>query len=226
MCPRSSNQEPNFPGLCVGHCDARAQRCIEPLPSRSVPYHPAPVDAERVAATSHGDSMAQAFDVITEFKKMLTNLDACIEIALAHAKAKSFEPSVLVNARLAPDMYPFVKQVQSCCDSAKFAAARLAGKDPPVHPDTEQTVDELRARLKTVVTYLEGFKDSDFNGFEKRMVALPFMAGKGVLGSDYLNELAIPNFYFHVTTAYAILRHNGAPVGKMNYIGSMNLKDL
>lgn len=170
--------------------------------------------------------MAQAFTVITEFKKMLTNLDGCIALALEHAKTKSFEPSVLATARLAPDMYPLTKQVQSCCDTAKFAASYLSGKEAPVHADTETTLDELRARIKTAVAYLEGFKESDFTTADTRLVAIRWMPGKALVGSDYLNELAIPNFYFHLTTAYAILRHNGAAIGKQNYIGSLSFKDL
>ncbi len=170
--------------------------------------------------------MAQAFAVVTEFKKMLTNLDACIELGLAHAKAKSFEPDVLVSARLAPDMYPFKNQVQSCCDSAKFAAAYLSGKEAPAHPDTETTIDQLRARIKTAVAYLDGFKESDFATADTRLVAIKWMPGKALVGSEYLNALAIPNFYFHLTTAYAILRHNGVAVGKQNFIGSLSFKDL
>jgi len=163
---------------------------------------------------------------IPQFKKMLTNLDKWIEKAVAHAKAKAFDPNVFVTSRLAPDQYPFVRQVQSACDSAKFPAARIAAKEPPKHPDTEQTIEELRARIATVLAYLDTFKPADFEGAEKRIVPLSFMPGKGLAASDYLFEMALPNFYFHVTTAYAILRHNGVDVGKQDYIGSLNLKDV
>lgn len=162
---------------------------------------------------------------VPQLKKMLNNLDKWLEAAVAFAQKKSFDPNTLLAARLAPDQYPLTRQVQSACDSAKFAAARLTGKEPPKHPDTEQTMDELRARVRTVVTYLEGFKPADFEGAEKRHVDLPFMEGKMMLGSDYLCEMALPNFYFHVTTAYSILRHNGVDLGKRDFMGSLNVKD-
>jgi hypothetical protein len=170
-------------------------------------------------------SSLSAFAAVTQCKKMLSNLDRWIDKGTAIAKAKSFEPNVLASARLAPDQYPLVRQVQSACDSAKSGAARLAGKEPPKHPDTETTIDELHARIKTVGAYLETFKAEDFNGAAERRIALPFMEGKAILGSDYIVELMMPNFYFHITHAYAILRHNGVDVGKMDYLGSINVFD-
>ncbi len=166
-----------------------------------------------------------AYDSILELKKMLNNLDTWLEKAIGHAKAKSFDPAIYLAARLAPDQYPLVRQVQSSCDNAKFAAARLSGKEAPKHPDTEQTMDEIRARIRSCTTYLDTFKSADFDGAEKRPVELSFMPGKVISGSDYLTEMALPNFYFHVVTAYSILRHNGVPVGKSDFIGSLNLKD-
>ncbi len=166
-----------------------------------------------------------AFNAVSQCKKMLANLDRWIEKGVAHAKAKSFEPNVLLTLRLAPDQYPLVRQVQSACDSAKAGAARLAGKEPPKHPDTETTVDELRARLRTVITYLETFKAEDFAGAAERKIELPFMEGKAILGEDYVFEMMQPNFYFHTTTAYAILRHNGVDLGKRDYIASLNVFD-
>src|SRR4051812_17990863 len=163
---------------------------------------------------------------VPQFKQMLTNLDGWLATATEHAKKKNFDVNVLASARLAPDQYPLTRQVQSACDSAKFAAARLTGKEPPKHPDTEQTIDELRARIASVLAYLETFSAADFNGADKRMVKLGFMEGKGLNAGDYLNELSLPNFYFHLTTAYAILRHNGVDLGKTDYIGSMNIKDM
>ena len=162
---------------------------------------------------------------VPQFQKMLSNADKWLESAIAYAQKKSFDPNVLVNARLAPDQYPLVKQVQSFCDNAKFACARLAGKDPPAHPDTEQTMDELRARLRTCLGYLETFKPADFDGAETRSIELSFLEGKTMTGTDYLLEMVVPNFYFHVVTAYSILRHNGVDLGKMNYIGSLKLHD-
>ncbi len=164
------------------------------------------------------------YAAIPQMKKMLVNLDAWIEKGVDHAKKKAFEPGVLVTTRLAPDMYPLVRQVQSACDAAKFAAARLAGKEAPKHEDKETTIEELRARIKTVIAYLGGFTAADFKDAEARRIELPFMPGVPLTGEQYLFEMAQPNFYFHVTTAYAILRHSGVDVGKMDYIGSLGAK--
>jgi hypothetical protein len=169
--------------------------------------------------------MSFAFASILQMKKMLTNLDKWVDTSVEHAKKKSFEPNTLLTFRLAPDQYPLVRQVQSACDSAKAGAARLAGKEPPKHPDTEQTVDEIHARIRTVVAYLETFKEEDFAKADARPIVLPFLEGKTILGADYVTEMMLPNFYFHVTTAYAILRHNGVDLGKMAFIGSLNLRD-
>jgi hypothetical protein len=170
--------------------------------------------------------MSYVFESITEFKKMLANLDGWLRKAEAHAKAKPFDPNVLLVARLAPDQYPLVRQVQSACDNAKFAAARLAGKEAPKHPDTEQTVDELHARIASVSEWLAGFTARDFEGADSRTVKLSWLEGKGIAGKDYLLEMAAPNFFFHVVHAYAILRHNGVPLGKSDYLGSLTLRDL
>ena len=168
--------------------------------------------------------MSFAHGSILEMNKMLGNLELWLEKGAAHGKAKSFDPSVLLTARLAPDQYPLLKQVQSICDNAKFAAARLTGKEPPKHPDTEQTLDDLRARIATCKAYLATFKPADFVGAETRVVKLPFLEGKVLSGEDYLLEMALPNFFFHLTTAYSILRHNGIDVGKMDFIGSINAR--
>jgi hypothetical protein len=163
---------------------------------------------------------------IPQFRKMLKNLDKWLEAAEAHAKAKSFDSSVLVNARLAPDQYPLVRQVQSACDAAKFTASRLAGKEAPKHPDTETTMEELRARIRASTEYLGTITEKDFVGAETRQVTLPFFPeGKFVTGAEYVTALATPNFYFHLTTAYSILRHNGVAVGKTDYIGSVDMRD-
>lgn len=162
---------------------------------------------------------------IPQMSKMLSNLNRWLDKAVAHAESKKFDPAVLLSARLAPDQYPLLKQIQAACDSAKSAAAHLSGQTQPKHPDTEQTWDEIRARITTVLAYLETFKPADFEGAEKRPVALPFMPGKLVLGADYLNEMALPNFYFHITTAYSILRQNGVGVGKYDFIGSVKSRD-
>jgi hypothetical protein len=157
---------------------------------------------------------------------MLKNLEQWLDAAVAHAQKKSFDPAVFLHARLAPDQYPLVRQVQSACDTAKFLAARLTGKEAPKHPDTEQTMDELKTRIQSVVGYLETFRPEDFTGAEERHILLPFAPGKAALGRDYLIEMATPNFYFHVTTAYAILRHNGVALGKRDFMGSVSMRDV
>jgi hypothetical protein len=178
------------------------------------------------SAPPEDNAMTNTFSSISQFKKMLSNLDGWLRKGEAYAKAKSFDPNVLLAARLAPDQFPLVRQVQSSCDTAKFAAARLSGKDAPKHPDTEQTVEDLHARLASVDSYLATFTAKDFEGADTRLVKLTFMEGKGLLGSDYLTEMAGPNFFFHVTHTYAILRHNGVDLGKADYLGSLNLRDM
>ncbi len=152
------------------------------------------------------------------FTKLLSNVGKWLDKAAAHADAKKFDIDVLANARLAPDQYSFVRQIQSACDQAKYTVAKLTGKEPPSHPDTEKTMAEIRQRIRTVVDYLATFKREDFNGAEERACSHGWMGGKSLRGDDYLNHLALPNFHFHLTTAYDILRHNGVDLGKMDYL--------
>lgn len=162
---------------------------------------------------------------VPQFKKMLNNLDKWLDAAVAHATKKSFDPAVLLTSRLAPDQYALTRQIQACCDAAKFATARLAGKEAPKHPDTETTLDELRARIRSTLEFLDTVTEADFADAKGRVIELPFMPGKALVAADYLNEMSLPNFYFHVTTAFAILRHNGVDIGKPAFIGSLNLRD-
>lgn len=164
-------------------------------------------------------------ETITQFAKMLRNVDRWLEAGSTQAEAKKFDPDVLALARLAPDQYELIRQVQSACDSAKFAAAYLSGQKAPSHPDTEKKLSDLRARIDTCVRYLESVKPAEYAGAAERRVAPPWLQGKWFHGKDYLAQVAIPNFYFHVTTAYAILRHNGVQLGKMDYIGSLPVQD-
>ncbi|MCW5893013.1 MAG: DUF1993 domain-containing protein [bacterium] len=166
-----------------------------------------------------------ATDTIPQFAKMLGNLDAWLAKAVAFAEQRKFPPDVLAQARLAPDQYELARQVQSACDAAKFAAAYLSGEAAPSHPDTETTVTELRARVATCLAYLRGVGAEQLAGFATRRVAPPWLQGKWMRGDRYLTEVAIPNFYFHVTTAYAILRHNGVELGKMDYIGGLPIEE-
>jgi hypothetical protein len=158
---------------------------------------------------------------VPQFKKMLENLDKWLAKATEHAKKKNADPNEFLKARLVIDQYPLVRQVQSACDAAKFCCARLTAKEAPKHPDTETTMEELHARIRACVAYLDTFKPGDFEGSEKRAIDLPFLEGKKVSGQNYVCELVLPNFYFHVTTAYAILRTNGVDVGKMDFIGGI-----
>jgi hypothetical protein len=163
---------------------------------------------------------------VPQMKKMLGNLDRWLDAAIKYAGERKFEPNTLMQARLFPDQYPLVRQLQSACDAAKFAGARVAAKEAPKHPDTETTLEEIRPRIKAVIAFLDTIKESDFAGADKRVVPLTFMEGKGLTATDYVNELQIPNFYFHINMAYAILRHNGVPLGKTDYIGSLDIRDL
>lgn len=164
-------------------------------------------------------------DAIRSFAKTLRNLEQWMEKATAFAKAKAFDVDVLAQARLAPDQFGFVQQVQSACDQAKYAAAYLGGKPAPSHPDTEKTFAELRQRIQKCIGFLETVQAKDLVGAEERKVAPPWLGGKWLRGDDYLVNVALPNFFFHATMAYAILRHNGVDLGKMDYIGGLPLQE-
>lgn len=156
------------------------------------------------------------------FAKTLQNLERWMGKAEEQAKSRSFEVDVLAVARLAPDQYEFIRQVQAACDQAKYAAAYLGNKQAPSHPDTEKTFAELKQRIHKCLGFLESVQEKDFGGADDRKVAPPWLGGKWLRGADYLADVAIPNFFFHATMAYAILRHNGVPLGKMDFVGSLN----
>lgn len=162
----------------------------------------------------------------TQFAKMLNNLLLMLDKAVAHAEMKKYDVKNVLNARLAPDQFHFIRQVQIACDAAKLMAARLSGQEAPSHPDVETTVEELKERIQKTIDYISKFKESDFTGASQRMVPLPRVAGKGLMGEDVLMQMATPNFYFHLTTAYAILRHNGVDLGKGDFLGALPYKDL
>jgi len=157
------------------------------------------------------------------FIKFLGNIERWLDKAVAHAEARKFDPEILVQARLAPDQFPLLRQVQSACDVAKYAVAKLTGTEPPVHPDTEKTIADLRARIRTCVTYVESFGKDAFVGAEDRACSHSWMQGASMRGGDYLDHYVLPNFHFHLTTAYSILRHNGVDVGKRDYLGHLPL---
>lgn len=159
---------------------------------------------------------------IPALRKMLGNLSAILSKAEAHATARKIDPAVLLQSRLFPDMFALTKQVQIACDFAKGAAGRLAGEEVPKYEDNETTFDQLRARIAKTLAFMETCRQAQFAGAEARAVKLT-MGGKGYefTGLDYVNHVVFPNFYFHVTTAYDILRHNGVELGKADFVGEI-----
>lgn len=154
------------------------------------------------------------------FRRGFTVLSAVLEKGVAHASAEGVDPASYVEARLAPDMLPLSGQVQRASDTAKAAAARLTGLAAPSFPDEETTFDELQARIARTVDYLASVDPAAFEGGEERQVLLRSRAGETpFVGRDYVLQHALPNFFFHVTTAYGILRMKGVPVGKRDYLG-------
>jgi uncharacterized protein len=166
------------------------------------------------------------YDVtVPQFIKMLENLNRFFDKASATAEAKKFDVAVLLGSRLSPDQFPLIRQVQTACDTAKLASARLTGKDAPVNQDTEKTLEELRARIEGTVAWLRTISREDFAGAEERRISQPRWQGRSLSGAEYAVHHAIPNFYFHVTTTYAILRHNGVDLGKMDFLGALPFRD-
>ena len=156
------------------------------------------------------------------FLHTLGTLRTILQKGLAHAEAKGFDPAVLVNSRLAPDMLPLARQVQIASDAAKGAAARLAGIDPPKFEDNEATFAELIARVDKTVDFLKSVSKAQIDGSEERAVTIKTpRASFTFSGLKFLRHWALPNFFFHVTTAYALLRHNGVDVGKADFLGQV-----
>ena len=156
------------------------------------------------------------------FIKMLKNARVWLDKAVVHAEQKKYDVNaVLLQSRLAPDMFPLVRQLQSASDNAKGSMARLAGVDIPKFEDTEKTVAELQARLDKTVAFVETITVAQLEGSETREIVLH--SGRGdrkFVGVDYLHYYALPNFFFHVTSAYAIMRHNGVDIGKVDYLNA------
>ena len=154
------------------------------------------------------------------FASMLRNLSALLDKGQAYCDARKIEPAAISGARLYPDMYPLTRQVQIACDTAKGAVARLAAVEIPKHEDTEQTFAELKGRIAKTVDFIESVKAEKIDGAEDREIVLKMRSGdRKFSGLQYLLGFAYPNFYFHVTTAYNILRHNGVEIGKTDFIG-------
>ena len=158
---------------------------------------------------------------IPVYLRMSRNLIAILDKAGAHAKAEGMPLSTLAEARLAPDMHPLTRQIQMASDAAKGGAARLAGAEPPSMPDTETTFPELKERLAKTIAYLETIKPEQVDGGEDRTIELKFPNGAMTFtGRDFLLLFSMPNLFFHVTTAYDVLRNQGVPLGKMDYLGA------
>jgi hypothetical protein len=160
-----------------------------------------------------------------QMSKQLGQIDTWLDAATTFAESKKFSPDLFLTFRLAPDQFALARQLQIACDTAKLGVSRLTGKDAPAHADTEQTLAEFRARVASVRAYLAGFTAADFADTATRLITQPRWEGKTMTGADYFIEHVVPNFNFHLTTAYAILRHNGVPVGKRDYLGALTMKD-
>ena len=165
-------------------------------------------------------SMYQAS--VPPFLQILGSLSTLLDKGAAFCAARNIDQAALITYRLAPDMFPFSRQIQSVSDMTKGATSRLAGLEPPSFPDTETNFDELKARVAKTVDHLKGFKPDQIDGSEEREIVLK---GGGrelrFTGQRYLLGFVLPNVYFHATTAYIILRHNGVEIGKMDYIGKL-----
>jgi hypothetical protein len=155
------------------------------------------------------------------FANTLKNLSTILDKAQAHVDAKKLDAAALTSYRLYPDMFPMLRQVQAACDTAKGAVARLAGVEAPKHEDTEQTFADLKARIAKTIAFIQSVQPAQVDGSEEKEIVLKMRSGDVKFkGMQYLLGHALPNFYFHVTTAYNILRHNGVEVGKRDYIGT------
>ena len=165
-------------------------------------------------------------EIFAQFSKMLTNLSNILDKAQKFADQKKFDSVNLMNARLAPDQFNFTRQVQVACDTAKFGAARLTGIDAPKFEDNETTLAELQQRIRNTLEFLSTVKPEAFKGWESKKTLNPRREGKYLPGDEFLMQHAIPNFYFHVATAYSILRHSGVEIGKMDYLGTITYRDL
>lgn len=161
-------------------------------------------------------------ETFAQMKKQLGQLDKWLGTAAEYARSKNFDPDVLAVQRLAVDQFTLIRQVQICCDTVKLAASYLSGKPAESHPDDEQTLAQLQTRVRSTIAYLDSFAPGDFASAATAVVSQPRWKGEWMTGADYFLQHALPNFYFHLTTAYAILRHNGVSVGKRDFLGAQS----
>ncbi len=157
-----------------------------------------------------------------QFVVMLKNLKSILIKAESYAKTKNFDSVILLQTRLFPDMFPLGKQIQTACDAAKFCGSRLSQVTPPLFDEKEESFPELLNRIDKTVEYLNSLSEEDFKNFEKKIIKFPWYPGKVLSGKDYLIQFALPNFYFHITTAYNILRSIGLELGKVDFLGPVN----
>jgi uncharacterized protein len=171
-------------------------------------------------------TMSMSNASIPVFEIGLSALSALLDKAEAYAEAKRIDPTVLLNARLFPDMFAFTRQVQSACDQAKNGGARLAGVDPPRYEDNEKTIAELRTRIAKTVAFVKTLDAERIDTAADREITFPLGPNNQghMRGADYLNHFALPNFYFHLTTAYDILRHCGVEIGKRDFLGTIPMR--
>jgi len=162
---------------------------------------------------------------VVQCEKSLRNMSTILNKAVAYAEQKKFDVDVLLQSRLAPDQFHFIRQIQIMCDTAKFGAARVSGKEAPTHDDHETTVAQLQARIDATITYLRTLQPRDFEGVAQRRVTTPRWNNKYMLAHDYACQHVVPNFYFHMTTAYSILRHNGVDIGKKDFLGELAFRE-
>jgi uncharacterized protein len=161
--------------------------------------------------------------VILRYAQALKNVTGWLDKAKQHAATKAFDVQILMNCRLAPDMGDFIYQVQSACDYMKGAAAFLSGQTPPRHEDIEQTIDDVDARIQKTVVFLESVQDGQYANAPEQVIHVSWSPpAKVIMGQDYLLQVSLPNVYFHLMAAYAILRHNGVDVGKMDFLGPID----
>ncbi len=156
------------------------------------------------------------------FVRMLGNLSICLDKAEAHAAEKKFESTVYLSSRLAPDMLPLTAQIQIACDTVKFCVARLAGVEGPKFEDNEASLADLKKRIAKTIDYAQSVPAAQIDGSDAKTISVPRRTGPMPMsGEAYLKFFALPNFFFHVSTTYALLRHNGVPLGKMDYLGAL-----
>jgi hypothetical protein len=160
--------------------------------------------------------------VVNQYTRTLEALRGILLKAQEHAKERKFDENSFLQLRIAPDMFPLVRQVQIACDGAKFACAKLSGKPAPAFADEEKTLEELFQRINKTLEFIQGFKKEDFKAYEAQKITFPWYPGKAIMGNDYIISHSIPNFFFHVSAVYMLIRGAGVNIGKADFLGKQN----